>query len=121
MHLDLFIELATPPWAGRNSANAVADAIAIAAGAEAAGIDTLWLPEHHFLGDYSSSAAPEMILAAVAQATRRIKLGFAIIPLPLHDPVRIAERLATLDAIAPGRVRWGVGRGVTLTELSAFG
>ncbi len=121
MHLDLFMELATPPWAGRSPADAIADAVRIAVAAEHAGVDTVWLPEHHFLGDYSNAAAPDMVLAAIAQATRRIRLGFAIVPLPLHDPVRVAERLATLDALAPGRVRWGVGRGVTLTELAAFG
>jgi len=121
MKLDLFLELASPPWLSKTPADVIRDTVAIAVAAEAAGCDTIWLPEHHFLEGYSNAAAPDMLLAAVSQATRRINLGFAIIPLPLHDPVRVAERLATLDALAPGRVRWGVGRGVTVTELAGFG
>jgi alkanesulfonate monooxygenase SsuD/methylene tetrahydromethanopterin reductase-like flavin-dependent oxidoreductase (luciferase family) len=62
-----------------------------------------------------------MLLAALAAKTRRIGLGFGILPLPIHDPVRVAERLATLDLISNGRVLWGVGRGVTVTELEGFG
>ncbi|WNJ98951.1 LLM class flavin-dependent oxidoreductase [Thalassospiraceae bacterium LMO-JJ14] len=121
MKLDLFLELASPPWISKTPADVIRDTVEIAVAAEAAGMDTLWLPEHHFLEGYSNAAAPDMLLAAVSQATKRINLGFAIIPLPLHDPVRVAERLATLDALAPGRVRWGVGRGVTVTELAGFG
>ncbi len=121
MKLDLFLELASPPWLSKTPAEVIRDAVEIAVAAEAAGCDTLWLPEHHFLEGYSNAAAPDMVLAAVSQATDRIKLGFAIIPLPLHDPVRVVERLVTLDALAPGRVRWGVGRGVTVTELAGFG
>ena len=52
-----------------------------------------------------------MLLAAMARETRRIGLGFGIIPLPIHDPVRVAERLATLDALSGGRVLWGSGAG----------
>lgn len=120
MKLDVFLELATPPWIGKSPAEAIRETVEIAKSAEAAGCDTLWLPEHHFLDGYSNSAAPDLILAAISQATRSINLGFAIIPLPIHEPVRIAERLATLEALAPGRVRWGVGRGVTVTELMGF-
>ncbi len=121
MKLDIFHEVASPPWTGKSPADAIREVVDIAVAAEEAGCDTLWLPEHHFLEGYSNAAAPDMLLAAAATATRRIKLGFAIFPLPLHEPVRIAERLVTLDALAPGRVRWGVGRGVTVTELGGFG
>ena len=62
-----------------------------------------------------------MLLAAMARQTRRIGLGFAVVPLPLHDPARVAERLATLDLLSGGRMMWGVGRGVSVTELQAFG
>jgi len=120
MKLDVFLEMASPPWVDRSPADIIAESVEIAVAAEAAGCDTLWLPEHHFLEGYSNSAAPDMVLAAVSQATMRLKLGFAIIPLPIHDPLRVAERLTVLDALAPGRVRWGVGRGVTVTELQAF-
>lgn len=121
MKLDIFHELATPHWSNKSADQAIREVVDLAVAAENAGCDTIWLPEHHFLAEYSNSAAPDMILASVAQATSRIHLGFAIFPLPLHEPMRIVERLATLDALAPGRVRWGVGRGITVTELGGFG
>lgn len=121
MKIDLFMEFPSPPGHDRGAEGAVHDGLAIARAAEAAGIDAVWLAEHHFLGDYCNIAAPEMLLAAIARETTRLQLGFGILPLPIHDPVRIAERLATLDILSGGRVLWGVGRGVTVTELTGFG
>ncbi|MEK9672568.1 MAG: LLM class flavin-dependent oxidoreductase [Rhodospirillaceae bacterium] len=121
MEIDLFCELAKPPAANISQERIFSDLIEVARAADRLGVGALWLPEHHFLGDYSTSAAPDMVLAAIARETTRLKLGFAILPLPIHDPVRIAERLATLDALSNGRVLWGVGRGVTTTELEGFG
>ena len=121
MYIDLFMELASPPSSGRGDAAVFDDAIAVARAADRLDYDAVWLAEHHFLGDYSNSSAPDMVLAAMARETRRIGLGFGVLPLPLHDPLRVAERLATLDALSGGRVLWGIGRGVTLTELEAFG
>ena len=124
MEIDLFVELARPPGLDGVSpsvADVYDDLIAIAKAADQLGVGAIWLPEHHFLGDYSASAAPDMLLAAIARETTSVRLGFAILPLPIHDPVRIAERLATLDILSAGRVMWGVGRGVTKTELDGFG
>lgn len=122
MQLDLFLEFASPPAVGGSDARrAFEDGIALARAADAAGFGAVWSAEHHFLGDYSNAAAPDMLLAAIARETRRIALGFAILPLTLHDPVRVAERLATLDLLSGGRLLWGVGRGVTVTELEGFG
>ena len=121
MKVDLFMEFPTPPGHDRGDGDALHDGIAIARAAESAGIDAVWLAEHHFLGDYCNLAAPDLALAAIARETSRLRLGFGIIPLPIHDPVRIAERLATLDILSAGRVLWGIGRGVTVTELRGFG
>jgi len=121
MQTDLFMEFASPPFAGGGAAGAFETGLALARAADMAGLGAVWLAEHHFLGGYSNAAAPDMLLAAMARETGRIGLGFAIIPLTLHDPVRVAERLATLDLLSDGRVLWGVGRGVTTTELDAFG
>lgn len=124
MEVDLFLEFASPPAAGgraREAAAVLEDNLALARAADAAGFGAIWLAEHHFLGDYSNASCPDMLLAAIARETRRIGLGFAIVPLPIHDPIRVAERLATLDALSGGRALWGVGRGVTRTELAGFG
>lgn len=122
MRFDLFMEFATPPLgSGGTARRSFEDGIRLAQAAEAAGFDAVWSAEHHFLGDYSNAAASDMLLAAMARETRRIALGFAVVPLTLHDPVRVAERLATLDLLSGGRAMWGVGRGVTVTELEGFG
>ncbi len=121
MKIDLFTEFASPPGLSGGIADAVEGGLQIARAADDLGFDAIWLAEHHFLGDYCNAAAPDMLLAAMARETHRLKLGFGIIPLPIHDPVRVAERLATLDLLSAGRVLWGVGRGVTTTELEGFG
>jgi alkanesulfonate monooxygenase SsuD/methylene tetrahydromethanopterin reductase-like flavin-dependent oxidoreductase (luciferase family) len=121
MEIDLFMEFASPPAAGRPVAEVFEDGLALARAADRAGLGAVWLAEHHFLGDYCNAAAPDMLLAAMARETKRIKLGFGIVPLPIHDPVRVVERLTTLDLLSGGRVLWGVGRGVTVTELEGFG
>lgn len=121
MKIDLFLEFPSPPSAGGDLIRVVEDGLALVRAADTLGFDAVWLAEHHFLGDYCNAAAPDLLLAAMARETRRIKLGLGIIPLPLHDPVRVAERLATLDILSGGRVLWGVGRGVTVTELAGFG
>ena len=100
MKLDLFIEFASPSGARRSLAEVMEDGLAIVRAADQLGFDAAWVAEHHFLGDYCNAAAPDMLLAAMARETRRIKLGFGIIPLPIHDPIRVAERLATLDLLS---------------------
>jgi alkanesulfonate monooxygenase SsuD/methylene tetrahydromethanopterin reductase-like flavin-dependent oxidoreductase (luciferase family) len=120
MKLDLFLELATPSDDPRNLDAVLEDTLAVVRAADRLGFDAVWLAEHHFLGDYCNAAAPDLLLAAMARETERIGLGLGVVPLPIHDPVRVAERLATLDLLSGGRVLWGAGRGVTLTELGGF-
>lgn len=78
--------------------------------AEALGYDQAWLTEHHF-NAFSISAAILPLLAHLAGRTRSIGLGAAALLLPLHNPIRVAEDLATIDALAEGRLLLGVGRG----------
>ena len=120
MKLDLFLELATPHEDPRSLDAVLEDTLAVVRAADRLGFDAVWLAEHHFLGDYCNAAAPDLLLAAMARETKRIRLGLGVVPLPIHDPVRVAERLATLDLLSGGRVMWGAGRGVTLTELRGF-
>ena len=66
MHVDVFLEIATPPAAACGVDAAYAQALALARAADVAGFGAVWIAEHHFLGDYSNAAAPEMLLAAMA-------------------------------------------------------
>lgn len=87
------------------------------------GWDYVWEVEHHFLGDYSSSSAPESFLAYVAGQTSHIRLGHGVVLLPkeFNHAWRIAERIAALDILSNGRVEFGTGRGITRDELEGFG
>ncbi len=77
MHVDLFMEFASPPAGGRGAREVFEDGLALARAADAAGLGAVWLAEHHFLGGFCNAAAPDMLLAAMARETERIKLGFA--------------------------------------------
>ena len=78
--------------------------------ADEMGFDAVWLVEHHFLTTFSMSPCPEVVLSALAGQTKRIRLGFGVVILPYHHPVRVAERIAMLDHISHGRVEFGTGR-----------
>ena len=78
--------------------------------ADEAGFHTAWFVEHHFLTGFSSSPCPEVILGALSRLTKRIRLGFGVVVLPYHHPVRVAERIAMVDLLSKGRVEFGTGR-----------
>src|SRR5690242_6140884 len=82
---------------------------------ETLGFDSLWALEHHFSG-YAMSPEPTQLLAYFAGRTKRIQLGTAVIVLPWHDPVRVAEQIALLDIMCGGRCLFGFGRGAASTE-----
>ena len=84
--------------------------VAIARQIEAAGFDYVWFVEHHFLTTFSSSPCPEVIFGALSRLTKRIRLGFGVVILPYHHPVRVAERVAMVDQLSHGRVDFGTGR-----------
>lgn len=121
MRFDLFYELAVPRFAGRAESQVFHDALAELELADALGFDTAWLVEHHFMPEYSHSSAPDLTLAAAAARTRRLRLGHAIVPLPYHHALHVAERVATLDVLSRGRVEFGFGRGFSPREYRAFG
>ena len=74
------------------------------------GFDYVWFVEHHFLTTFSMSPCPEVIFGALSRLTKRIRLGFGVIILPYHHPVRVAERVAMVDHLTNGRVDMGTGR-----------
>lgn len=121
MNFDLFYEISLPPQLGRSEAQAYADTLDEIESADRLGFGCAWLVEHHFMRGYSHSSKPELMLAALSQRTRQIRLGHAVIPLPLHHPVHVAERIATLDLLTQGRLEVGVGRGFSPWEYAVFG
>jgi alkanesulfonate monooxygenase SsuD/methylene tetrahydromethanopterin reductase-like flavin-dependent oxidoreductase (luciferase family) len=78
--------------------------------ADRMGFDYLWFVEHHFLTGFSMSPCPEVIYGALSRLTKRIRLGFGVVILPYHHPVRVAERVAMVDHLSGGRVDFGTGR-----------
>jgi len=121
MKCDLFYELSVPPFGKRTEADVYRETLDELALADSLGFTTAWLVEHHFMPEYSHSSAPEMFLAAASQRTRRLRLGHGIVPLPYHHPLRVAERLATLDILSGGRAEFGFGRGFSPEEYATFG
>jgi alkanesulfonate monooxygenase SsuD/methylene tetrahydromethanopterin reductase-like flavin-dependent oxidoreductase (luciferase family) len=87
--------------------------------AEPLGFDSLFALEHHFTG-YAMSPSPTQLLSYFAGRTRRITLGTAVIVLPWHDPVRVAEEIALLDVLCGGRCLFGFGRGAASVEYAGF-
>ena len=78
--------------------------------ADEMGWDYVWFVEHHFLTGFSMSPCPEVIFGALSRQTKRIRLGFGVVVLPYHHPVRVAERVAMVDHLSNGRVDFGTGR-----------
>ncbi|HEX2174018.1 MAG TPA: LLM class flavin-dependent oxidoreductase [Dehalococcoidia bacterium] len=87
--------------------------------AEDLGFESVWLAEHHF-SNVGVCSSPQVLGAAVAARTKRLRIGMGIILLALHDPVHIAEQLAVLDVISDGRLDVGIGRASGNHEYSGF-
>ena len=86
--------------------------------AEALGYDAVWLTEHHF-SQYGRAAVPVLAAQAI-ERTSRIRISTAVVVLPFHHPVRVAEDWATLDHLSGGRVDVGIGRGNQPAEFKGF-
>src|SRR5256712_1097139 len=85
--------------------------------ADRMGFDTIWFVEHHFLTSFSMSPCPEVIFGALSQLTKRVRLGFGVVILPYHHPVRVAERVAMVDHMSGGRVEFGTGRSAPYEQM----
>lgn len=89
--------------------------------AERHGFDTAWIAQHHFHEREGGLPSPLVFLAHVAAQTENIRLGTAIITLPMENPLRVAEDAAVLDLLADGRLEVGFGSGGTPTSFLPFG
>jgi alkanesulfonate monooxygenase SsuD/methylene tetrahydromethanopterin reductase-like flavin-dependent oxidoreductase (luciferase family) len=88
--------------------------------ADELGFDSAWLAEHHF-SRYGILGNPLLLAAAIAETTQRIRIGTAVVVLPFHNPLRLAEDAATIDILSGGRLDLGVGRGYQPKEFKGFG
>lgn len=91
--------------------------------ADSLGFDYVFEVEHHFLEEYSHSSAPELMMAALSQRTKNIRLGHGIVLTPpaYNHPARIAERISALDILSHGRIEFGSGESASEMELGGFG
>ena len=87
--------------------------------AERLGLHSVFLVEHHFTGVGQLSASLSL-LAYLAARTRTIRLGTAVVVLPWHNPVLLAEQAATVDVLSGGRLEFGVGKGYRAAEFAGF-
>jgi len=87
--------------------------------AEALGFHSSFSVEHHFTG-WNQCSATLMLLTALAMRTERLRLGTAVLVLPWHNPVLLAEQAATLDLVSGGRFDFGIGKGYRHSEFKGF-
>lgn len=122
MKFSLFYEMQISDPTAQTEAQMFRDCLEQAVLADAIGYHSIWAVEHHGLREYSHSSAPEIFLSFVAAKTRRIRIGHGVTLLPFryNHPLRIAERIATLDILSEGRLSWGSGKSSSLVEQDAF-
>lgn len=88
--------------------------------ADELGYTIAWFAEHHF-SNYCLCASPLMMIAHCASITKKIRLGTAVVVLPLYNPARLAAEIATADALSNGRLMLGIGAGYQPYEFERFG
>src|SRR5271169_821365 len=119
MEFGMFHEFQCPP--GASAAEAFRQSFEQVDAAERWGLDAMWLAELHFAPERSVLASPLILAAAIAQRTKRMKIGTAVQVLPLCHPLRLAEEAATVDQISHGRLIFGVGRSGFPRTYEAYG
>lgn len=100
---------------GHSNGEALRDTVRLAREIEALGYHRLWVSEHHGVPGVAGSA-PTVLAAAVASATRTIRVGTGGVMLPNHQPLVVAEQFGVLESLFPGRIDMGIGRSVGFTD-----
>lgn len=104
---------------GRGQDEAIRETLALARHCDALGYRRYWVSEHHN-SDSIVGTAPEVLMAAIAATTKRIRVGSAGVMLPHYSALKVAEQFRVLEAIAPGRIDLGVGRAPGSDRLTAY-
>jgi alkanesulfonate monooxygenase SsuD/methylene tetrahydromethanopterin reductase-like flavin-dependent oxidoreductase (luciferase family) len=118
--LQLGVFLLAGQHPGMTQRQALAGTIEAALAAERAGLDSVWIAEHHFI-TYGVCPSAITMAANILGRTRRIGVGTAVCMLANRHPVALAEETALLDQLTPGRFQLGVGRGGPWVDLEVFG
>lgn len=118
MNIGTFLLMQSP--AARPSEEVYARGIEQAQAAESLGFRNVWLGEHHF-STYGYLSRPVQLATYIAAKTTRLRVGTAVIVVPLHHPLLIAEEIAMLDILSGGRLDIGLGRGYQRYEFERFG
>ena len=109
MSLKLSVLDQSVAMAGRGQDESIRQTLALAQSAERLGYSRFWVSEHHAHPSIVGTA-PEILMAAIATQTQRIRIGSAGVMLPHYASLKVAEQFRVLDALAPGRIDLGVGR-----------
>ena len=118
MDIGTFLLMQSP--SGRSSQEIYARGIEQAQAAESLGFRNVWLGEHHF-STYGYLSRPLQLASYIAAKTTRLRVGTAVIVVPLHHPLLIAEEIAMLDILSNGRADVGLGRGYQRYEFERLG
>ena len=122
MRVGLFYQIQVPkPWTDTSESDRIFEALEQIPYAEQMGFESVWFTEHHFRPVWSHNSAPDLTLAALSQRTSRIRLGIGVVLAPIHHPLHVAARMATLDILSRGRVDVGLGRTGYPYQLTPFG
>ena len=108
MDIGTFLLMQSP--SARSSQEIYARGLELAQAAETLGYRNVWLAEHHF-STYGYLSRPLQLATYIAAKTTRLRVGTAVVVVPLHHPLVIAEELAMLDILSGGRLDIGLGRG----------
>jgi alkanesulfonate monooxygenase SsuD/methylene tetrahydromethanopterin reductase-like flavin-dependent oxidoreductase (luciferase family) len=106
---------------GATQAMAFKEGFSMVDAAEEWGLDEAWLAEIHFAPTRSVLSSPAVIASSIATRTKRMRVGMAVQVLPLNNPLRIAEEVATVDQVAEGRFDFGIGRSAFPRSYDIYG
>ena len=109
----------SPSAEGKTQDQAIRESLALARVCDELRYHRYWVSEHHNSGSIVGTA-PEILMAAIAAMTRRIRVGSAGVMLPHYSALKVAEQFRVLEALAPGRIDLGVGRAPGSDRLTAF-